>query len=115
MMPQQEHEIIIPRYKLIVTYDVIPSAQERYFRFLMSEVIPMLQEQGIYMTEAWHTAYGSYPLRMAGFVSEELENINDVLDSEGWADLEEELLGYVRNYTLRVVAYRQGFQFFRPS
>lgn len=112
MMPQQEHEIIIPRYKLIVTYDVIPSAQERYFRFLMSDVIPMLQEQGIYMTEAWHTAYGSYPLRMAGFVSEELENINDVLDSESWADLEQELLSYVHNYSLRVVAYRQGFQFF---
>jgi hypothetical protein len=115
MMPQQEHEIIIPRYKLIVTYDVIPSAQERYFRFLMSDVIPMLQEQGIYMTEAWHTAYGSYPLRMAGFVSEELENINDVLDSEGWAELEQEMLSYVRNYSLRVVPYRQGFQFFRPS
>lgn len=115
MMPQQEHEIIIPRYKLIVTYDVIPSAQERYFRFLMSEMIPALQEQGIYMTEVWHTAYGSYPLRMAGFVSEDMETIQDLLGSEGWTQLEQQFLTYVRNYTLRVVPYRQGFQFFRPS
>ncbi len=110
-MDDQGHEIIIPRYKLIMSYDVIPSNHERYFRFIMSELVPALQEGGIYMTEAWHTAYGEYPLRMAGFVAEDLDTIQDVLESDEWAELEEQFRGYVRNYSVHIVPYRQGFQF----
>ncbi|NLH08448.1 MAG: hypothetical protein GX484_12690, partial [Chloroflexi bacterium] len=72
-----------------------------------------LQEMGVYMTEAWHTAYGDYPLRMAAFVTEDIETIYELLESERWHELEDQFRMYVRNFQLHVVPYRQGFQFVR--
>lgn len=111
MTEDDGRQIIIPQYKLIISYDVGPSNHEAYFRFIMSELVPTLQEMGIYMTEAWHTAYGDYPLRMAAFVSEDIETIHELLESEQWEDLEARFRSFVHNYTLQVVPYRQGFQF----
>jgi hypothetical protein len=110
-MADEEHEVIIPRYKVVITYDVLPSSHEGYFRFIMGEMVPALQERGIYLTEAWHTAYGEYPLRMTSFVAEELEAIQDLLDSEEWKEIEDRFMNYVKNYSLSVVSYRHGFQF----
>jgi len=119
-LPEQDHEhkhedeeanVIVPRYKMIVSYDVIPSTQDSYYQFVLGEMVPAMQEMGVYMTEAWHTAYGEYPIRMVTFVAEEVDIIYDMLDSERWGDLETRLLSFIRNYTRKVVPYRQGFQF----
>jgi len=117
-MPEQDQDredeeanIIIPRIKMIVSYDVIPSSQDNYYQFVLGEMVPAMQEMGVYMTEAWHTAYGEYPIRMVTFVAEEPEIVYDMLESDRWNDLETRLLGFIRNYTRKVVAYRQGFQF----
>jgi hypothetical protein len=109
----EEPQVIVPRFKMIVSYDVATPMQETYYQFVLGEMIPAMQEMGVFMTEAWHTAYGEYPLRMAAFVSEDLETIQDMLDSDRWQSLETELLSYVRNYSRKVVEYRQGFQFVR--
>ena len=107
----QESEVIIPRYKMIMSYDVLPNSHETYYQFVLGELVPAMQEMGIYMTEVWHTAYGSYPIRMSGFVAEDYETIQTMLDSKRWQELEDRLLSYVRNYSCKVVEYRQGFQF----
>lgn len=112
-MSDDEREVIIPQYKLIISYDVVPSNHEAYFRFIMSELVPTLQGMGVYMTEAWHTAYGDYPLRMSAFVAEDIETIHEMLESERWLELENQFRHYVRNYQVHVVPYRQGFQFVR--
>jgi len=106
----QESEVIIPRYKMIMSYDVLPHNHDTYYQFVLGELVPAMQEMGIYMTEVWHTAYGNYPIRMTGFVSEDYESIQSMLGSERWHDLEDRLLSYVRNYSCKVVEYRQGFQ-----
>jgi hypothetical protein len=107
----EEANIIVPRFKMIVAYDVIPSSQDNYYQFVLGEMVPAMQEMGVYMTEAWHTAYGEYPIRMVTFVAEESDIIYDMLESDRWNDLETRLLGFIRNYTRKVVPYRQGFQF----
>jgi hypothetical protein len=112
-MADEERQIIIPRYKMIAVFDIIPSTQEGYYQFILGEMVPALQEMGVYMTEAWHTAYGAYPLRMVSFVTEDLDTIEELLGSERWSELENRLLSYVENYTRTVVTYRQGFQFIR--
>src|SRR5512138_3670718 len=111
----QESEVIIPRYKMIMSYDVLPNSHDTYYQFILGEMVPAMQEMGVYMTEAWHTAYGEYPIRMISFVSEEIETINSMLDSDRWNDLETRLLSFIRNYTRKVVEYRQGFQFISKS
>ncbi len=109
----EEPQVIIPRYKMIMSYDVTLPAQEGYYQFVLGEMVPALQEMGVYMTEAWHTAYGEYPIRMASFVAEDYQTIHSLLESDRWRELESELMTYVRNYSCKVVSFRQGFQFVR--
>jgi hypothetical protein len=63
------------------------------------------------MIEAWHTAYGQYPLRQAGFVAEELGTLHEALTSARWSELEARFLTFVRNYNYKIVRFRGGFQF----
>ena len=106
-----EPEIIIPRYKLIVCYDVLPASRDTYYQFILGELVPSAQQMGLYMTEAWHTAYGEYPLRMASFVAEDLDTVREALGSQEWRELEARFLTYVDNYSRKLVPFREGFQF----
>ena len=112
-MSDQNPEVIIPRYKLIMTYDVPSGEHDNYYRFIIGEFIPAMQEMGVYIAESWHTAYGNYPLRMASFVAEDYETIHDMLESDRWAELESRFLIYVRNYSYKIIEYQQRFQFVR--
>ena len=107
-MPEEQ---IVPRYKLLVSYDINPGDVGTYYQFVLGEFVPAVQTMGLYMLEAWHTAYGPYPIRLAGFVAEDMETIREALVSETWRKLETKLLKFVSNYTRRVVRFREGFQF----
>ena len=108
---REQPEIIIPRYKLIVSYDIMPGNRDGYYQFVMGEFVPALQERRVYMTEAWHTAYGDRPLRLISFVSEDIDAMIDLLNSDQYAELEERLRVFVKNYRRQVVEYQKGFQF----
>jgi hypothetical protein len=97
--------------KVLLTYDIIPETQETYYQFMLGEMVPTLQTMGLGMAEAWHTAVGSYPLRLVTFVADSQESASKVLDSEQWEELETRLQQYVVNYKRRVVPFRNRFQF----
>lgn len=109
-MDSDTHQMIIPRFKLIIQYDILPDARDAYYQFVLGEFVPALQEMGVYMTEAWHTAYGPYPIRMTTFVTEDFATIEELFRSPRWEELETRFLGYVENYTRKVISYRSGFQ-----
>jgi len=98
------------RVKLLLSYDIIQETQQAYYEFLMRQFLPRLQELGLAMTEAWHTAYGDYPLRLIGFVAPDMDLLKDVLSGDEWQNLEGRLKQFVGNYRRRAVAYRDGFQ-----
>jgi hypothetical protein len=100
-----------PRVKLLISYDILTETQQEYYEFIMREFIPKLQEMGVAMTEAWHTAYGDYPVRMAGFVAPDKETMTDLLHSDEWKKLAQQFEQYVANLQLKVVPYKEGFQF----
>lgn len=97
--------------KLVLTYDPIPEKRERYFQYVLGEFVPALEHLGLRMCEAWHTAYGHYPLRMAAFVADGSQDIQDVVDSQDFLELEERLREFVVNYERRVVPLKNSFQF----
>jgi hypothetical protein len=99
------------RVKLLLTYDPLPERREDYFQYVLGEFVPRLARAGLPMCEVWHTAYGDYPLRLAGFLAPSLLALEQFLASETFRDLETRLQDYVVNYRRRVVAARRGFQF----
>jgi hypothetical protein len=97
--------------KLIITYDPVPERREAYFRYVLGEFVPALEQLGLTLSEAWHTAYGEYPLRMSGFLADDEIIMESVITSEQFLDLESRLQEYVTNYSRRVVACNNSFQF----
>jgi hypothetical protein len=97
--------------KLILTYDVDPHQLQEYYQFVMGNYLPALQKQGIEMTEAWTVAYGEAPNRQIGFVSRDRNTIMELLESEIWHSLNEQLAAFVTEFDYKVVPYREGFQF----
>ena len=97
--------------KVLLSYDIIPETQETYYQFMLGELVPAVQGMGLGMAEAWHTAVGNYPLRLVAFVGESRTQVDEVLGSEKWDELEARLQQYVTNYKRRIVPFRDRFQF----
>jgi hypothetical protein len=102
---------IIPRFRLILQYDIRLDMYEPYYEYVLREFVPTLQSMELYMIAVWQTAYGNYPARQVDFVAENLENLRDVLNSDRWEMLEDRLKTYTLRYRRHIVRYRNGFQF----
>ena len=96
--------------KLLLSYDMRESAGQEYYRFVLGNYIPTMQNLGLEMSEAWHTAYGNGPERLIGFVSRDEQVMDELLNSDTWYDLNEQLDEFVVNFTYKVIPYKQGFQ-----
>lgn len=105
---------IIPRYKLMLFYDLTSQETEAYYQFVMTEMVPALHEMGLYIFRAFHTipgtSGGDHQMRQVEFVAENLDTIREVLDSPKWQEYESRLLTHAANYNRKIVHFRQGFQ-----
>jgi hypothetical protein len=98
-------------YKLLIVYDVNTDSMQSYYRFMLGRFVPLLAEMGLEMCDAWHTAYGHHPNRLIGFLARDLDTIRDVLHSDIWTALNQELNRFVSDFSFKVIPYREGFQF----
>jgi hypothetical protein len=107
-------QTIVPRYKLILFYDLATVETEAYYQFVMSEMVPVAHEMGLYIFRAFHTIPGpearQQPMRQVEYVAEDLEAVETLLNSNEWHELEARFGQYVTNYSRKVVRFRQGFQ-----
>jgi hypothetical protein len=98
--------------KMILTYDILPDVQDRYYQFMLGEMVPTLQSMGLMMGGAWHTAYGAYPMRLVEFIAESRATLDNVLSTPAFDRLEGELQRFVTNYRRKTVPLRDNiFQF----
>ena len=97
-------------FKLILYYDVDPEHIQDYYKFVMGRFLPMLQKMGLEMTEAWSVMYGNAPNRQICLVGRGKHTVLDILDSETWITLSDELNEFVDNFESKVVPFREGFQ-----
>ena len=98
------------RVKLLIAYDVVPELQQAYYEFVLGEMIPAARSMGLVLSEAWHTAYGPYPIRLNGFVAQDRAALERVLASAEWRQLEYKLKRFVTGFKRKLVPYREGFQ-----
>jgi hypothetical protein len=102
--------IIIPRYKLIMTYDIQSGKQAEYSQFVLGKLIPGIQELQLYILGVYHTVYGTYPARQTEFVAETWDIMVKAVQSERFEELETALSDYALNYNRKIVKFRKGFQ-----
>ncbi len=96
--------------KLILTYNVRRGSESAYRRFFMEEFLPQAQALGIVPTDAWHTAYGNYPVRLIGFVAADLATLRAARASDEWQTIIKRLESCTVGLRQRVVAFQGGFQ-----
>ncbi len=97
--------------KLLMTWDISPEREQEYFEFVIGEFIPGIQRLGLETTEAWATMYGEYPQIMVAMLAPDLPDAQRVLNSTEWKHLREQLFGFVKNFSHKVVPAKGGFQF----
>lgn len=102
---------IIPQYKLIMCYNIRQGMSTIYYRYVTSEFVPTLREMDIYVTQAWHTAYGDYPVRQVEYVVDEITVLHHAFESSKWQKLEDRLRAFTTDYSRKIVPYKRRFQF----
>ena len=106
-MPQA----IIPRFKLLMRYDINQTSHDAYYQFVIGEFVPTMQSLGLYMLQVYHTAYGHYPLRQLEFVAEDMNTIRSALESDTYKRLQTKFSSFTSNYSQKIVHFRDAFQF----
>jgi len=96
--------------KLLMSWDIKPGHEHAYFEFQVQELAPSMTEMGIHLTEAWYTVYGEGPQILVGGVTEDLESIQNILKGQKWQGLSEKLMGFVTNYSYKIVPATSRFQ-----
>jgi hypothetical protein len=97
--------------KLLLSYNIRGNDMQAYYEFVLGRYIPLMQSMGLEMSEAWHTEYGNYPIRLIGFVARDEETMMKILDDESWEDLNDQLAEYVTDFSYKVIPYTVGFRY----
>jgi hypothetical protein len=95
--------------KLLLSYHVNQEKQQEYHKFVMGRYLPALQSMGFQMSEAWHTAYGDAPNRLIGLVCNDETTMNELLSSDEWDSLNDQLEEFVSDLDYKFIPYRGGF------
>jgi len=102
---------IVPRYRVLLKYNIHPEHQDRYYRYMIAELVPQMRKLGMYMIYAWNVAYGPYPERQVEFVCEDKYTLKTILEGDEWAKAEAYLQEYTTQYSRKIVHFQNRFQF----
>lgn len=97
--------------KVIMTWDIAAEREQEYFEFVIGEWVPGVQRLGFQPIDAWATVFGTYPQIQVGLLADSSTKARELMGSRDWGALEDRLLGFVKNYSYKVVSARNGFQF----
>lgn len=96
--------------KLLLSWDIKPGRDQEYFEFMVREFAPGVTRLGITPTEAWFAVYGDCPQILMEGVTDDVSTMKRILASDEWAELHEQLMDYVENYSQKIVRASAGFQ-----
>lgn len=98
---------------LIMTWDIKEGLDQEYFEFVVREWVPATNRLGLQMVAAWYTVYSAdedLPRIRAEGLAESEEKMRDILASDEWQSIYNQLLEYVENYSQKVVHTTGDFQ-----
>ena len=97
-------------FKLLMSWNIRPGREDKYFEFIIKEFGPGLIKLGVRPTDAWYTQYGDRPQILTGGIVQDLEGLQSTLVSDEWLRLKSKLLTYVTDYNQKVIRANGSFQ-----
>lgn len=85
-------------------WDIKMGREQDFSEFIVRDFAPKLMQLGVEPTEVLYTIFGEGPQMLALGAVESTDKLEDILQSSGWQKLHKSLLGYVTNYSHKVVA-----------
>lgn len=98
------------RTKLLMRWNVNNRNETDYYEFIVKEFVPRIKRLGMSDIEFWYTAYGDCEQMQASGTTRTVEQMNNILKSDEWEQLQTQLIDYVNSYSQKLVVARGGFQ-----
>ena len=96
--------------KILLTWNIKTNAEQEYYGFMVGSFLPWVSHKEISLTDAWVTLYGNGPRIMVGMVMPDLGAAHELLNSEEWQNLHDQLLEFVEDYNCKIINQKGAFQ-----
>ncbi len=96
--------------KLLMRWDIRAEREAEYSDFVANEFIPRINKLGLVEIQAWYTVYGDCEQILISGVTQTMDQMNYILNTDEWDRLRERLDDLVDDFNLKVVQANAGFQ-----
>ncbi len=94
----------------MMSWDIRPGHDQQYFEFMVREWVPGITRLGLQPRESWYAVYGDCPQITTSIVTDDLQEMRNVLQGDDWTRLHRRLEEFVYNYEQKIVRASPGFQ-----
>ncbi len=96
--------------KLLMRWDIRAEQEAEYSDFVANEFIPRINKLGLVEIQAWYTVYGDCEQILISGVTQTMDQMNYILNTDEWDRLRERLDDLVDDFNLKVIQADAGFQ-----
>jgi len=96
--------------KLLMRWDIRSEHEAEYSDFVANEFIPRINKLGLVEIQAWYTVYGECEQILVSGVTQTIDQMTYILNSDEWDRLRQKLDELVDDFRIKVVPANTGFQ-----
>lgn len=96
--------------KLLMTWDIRAGRETAYLDFVSQQFTPSLVRLGLELSEVWYTYWGDGPHILVGFVAQDMDTMEKIMDSSDWERHINNLKTYVFNFSYKLLPATGPFQ-----
>lgn len=96
--------------KLLMRWDIRAEREAEYSDFVANEFIPRINKLGLVEIQAWYTVYGDCEQILISGVTQTMDQMNYILNTDEWDRLRDRLDELVEDFSVKVVQANAGFQ-----
>lgn len=96
--------------KLLMRWDIRAEREAEYSDFVANEFIPRINKLGLVEIQAWYTVYGQCEQILISGVTQTVDQMTYILNSDEWDRLRQRLDELVDDFSTKVVPANAGFQ-----
>lgn len=96
--------------KLLMRWDIRAEREAEYSDFVANEFIPRINKLGLVEIQAWYTVYGECEQILISGVTQTVDQMTYILNSDEWDRLRQRLDELVDDFSTKVIPANAGFQ-----